>query len=373
MRCGCFCSFWILIFSVSQTIAITNAPVLSENTTNVIYNGTYSRLAKGVSPYEYLTLYQIATKTRFYFSRELLSATNASFLGTWYRGNNKYWPCGSSGAPYLLTHDLTLREDGTVSYSAFLWTNKDHVLRLNRKIDGTFVVASKTQFIVSVSSPLVCNITDFSICTQALDPQKDAKPFDFIPSPATCRLSLVTSNMLVWIKYDADSTVYFQYRLDQKPCQILIFCNQLLPNITGLLNDGSLVFRLFEKEFVVSKEGRIRDFLQEHCLRDIRTICPFKIYRPFSPALFKQQLQSSQKSGKPISGTLSISSNKSENTKAISVSAVPNPSDPFWNDILNTEKWVSPEWLDSLWPIAYSDDLGFVLWNGEMWIECEEK
>ncbi len=211
--------------------------------------------------------------------------------------------------------------------------------------------------------------------TVLFDPKSDAEAFSFIPTPATCELHVVTSNLLVWVKYDGrqhgraragDTTVYLQERVGHEPTRIVMFGGRRMPSVVGVSSNGSLLFDRGE-EFIVSGDASARSssdaatFFQ----RDTRHTCPFDVQTVTSPSAFVRRLAED----KTPSFTVPVFRKGDRTTmRELTVTAVPRDSDQKWKQMQPEVGGLpSPDWLRNLWPIVKWDKTGFTIWSGTDW------
>jgi len=208
--------------------------------------------------------------------------------------------------------------------------------------------------------------------TVLFDPKSDAEAFSFIPTPATCELHVVTSNLLTWVKYDGrqhgrarvyDTTVYLQDRVGQEPTRIVMFGGRRMPSVVGVSSNGSLLFDRGE-EFIVSGDASTRSssdaatFFQ----RDTRHTCPFDVQTVTSPSAFVRRLSED----KTPTFVLPVFRRGDRTAmRELKVKAVPSDT-PFW-DQMKSGALPTPNQLQQLWPIVEWDNTGFTVWSGMDW------
>jgi hypothetical protein len=211
--------------------------------------------------------------------------------------------------------------------------------------------------------------------TVIYDPRTDVEAFSFVPTPATCELHVVDSNVLAWVRYDGrqlgrawayDTTVYLQERVGQKPTHIVKFGGRQMPKILGVTANGSLLFERGE-EFIASGDAcaRYSSDADGFFICDTRNACPFDVQTVTSPSTFLRRLSQE----KTPHFTLPVFRKGDQKVmREITVAAVPSDSDPMWKQMASGAL-PSPEWLRHLWPIAQWDVSGFTIWNGTEWTQ----
>jgi len=213
--------------------------------------------------------------------------------------------------------------------------------------------------------------------TYIYDRNSDSNEFEFIPSPATCELHLVTSNSLVWVDRREErrafrrppvfnSVVYVQKELGQTPTRIIRFGGHKTPSVVGVSSNGSLLFASGE-EFIVSGDvsARLSSDSSAFFHADIRDTCPFDVHAVTSPSMFARRLSEDRT---PVF-TLPVFRKGSKKTmKEIRVRAIPGDT-PFWRHMKKTGALPSPESLRHIWPVVRWDDTGLTIWNGDEWTQ----
>lgn len=208
--------------------------------------------------------------------------------------------------------------------------------------------------------------------TVIFNSKSDTEAFSFIPTPATCELHVVASNLLVWVKYDGqqhghapayDTTVYLQERVDQKPTHIVKYGGCKMPSVVGASVNGSLLFDGGE-EFIASGDASARSssdaasFFQS----DNRHTCPFDIQAVTSPSIFARRLSED----KTPTFTLPVFRKRDKKAmRELKVKAIPSETQ-FWKQV-KSGALPSPDELKNLWPVAQWDKAGFTIWNGTEW------
>jgi hypothetical protein len=344
-----------------------------DTTTHVVYSGVFSISENGPrgGPNQFLVLSQTTTREKFYASRTISTSTNTFPVGMWHMGvpirDNQTWPVRAES---IIAQELTFLENGNVFCDVLFKNRPSGGLRIPRQMSGTYAMTSATQVLISVQRHFPRRITDFSVSTKTVDPQVEPDAFEFIPTPASCQLNIVTSNTLVWTKYNANTTVYLQNRYDQKPFRIVQFSDCQIPPVTGFAPDGAFLFRLWH-EYIVTPDGLIETSTptRAQCfVRDARTAITVEGIP--SPSLFSHALQRAKRDGQPAIFSLRLFGEGRRNECTVDVKAVPNEQDPVWRNILAQDSLPDPELIATLWPIGEFDKNGVLLWDGVAWVRC---
>jgi hypothetical protein len=209
--------------------------------------------------------------------------------------------------------------------------------------------------------------------TVIFNPKSDAEAFSFMPTPATCELHIVASNLLVWAKHDGrqhdrarthDTTVYVQKRVGQKPAHIMRFGGRKMPVVIGASANGSLLFATGE-EFIASGDASTRSLSDAASFfqTDMRYTCPFDVQTLRSPTIFKRRLQEDRT---PAFIFPVFRKTDRGSMREIEVKAVPGNS-MFWQYMQQPGALPSPRQLEHLWPVVEWDEGGFMIWNGTEW------
>ena len=208
--------------------------------------------------------------------------------------------------------------------------------------------------------------------TVIFDPKSDPEAFSFVPSPATCELHVVTSNRLVWVKYDGrqhgrasacDTTVYLQNRVGQKPTRIVKFGGRRMPSVLGVSCNGSLLFDL-EEEFIAPGDASDRSSSDAAAFfqRDTRHTCPFDVQTVTSPSALARRLS---KDAAPVF-TLPVFRKGDRSTmREVKVTAVPSET-RLWSR-MKSGVLPAPRELLHLWPVVKWNNTGFTIWSGIDW------
>lgn len=214
------------------------------------------------------------------------------------------------------------------------------------------------------------------LTTVIFDPKTDTEAYSFIPTPGTCELQLISSNLFVWVKYDeqrqgrgfnSDTTVYVQAQVGRPPSHVVRFGGRRMPSVTGATQGGSLRFTGGE-EFVASGDAAAwsssatSNFFQP----DIRHTCAFDIQPNISPSAFAARLAEGRATGTtPTFTLLVVKWGEARRIREVPVTA---PS-------LSLEALIgtlpTPEQIRNLWPVVSWNASGFTFWNGTGWTHFE--
>lgn len=236
------------------------------------------------------------------------------------------------------------------------------------------------RFLTVILILLAADVTILAVPSTKLSPvifdqNSDPEMFAFMPTPPWCELQIVTSNLLVWRKYDwglsasnTTTTIYTQERVGQRPIRIIRFSGGSMPGIVGVSLRGSLLFKNGE-EFIVADDASARtsSAVSVFFLPDSRRTCPFDVQTStLSPTMFVHSLWESKNKSPEFTFAVFRKSN-TKTSRKIQVKVVPDGQSP--QSLIHSGPPPPPTWIKNLWPIVKWDDSGFTIWNGNEWID----